>query len=355
MSETDEDLGRVIPALHELLLRLAGHVPDQVMTTSREALGHGGVGTLARIVTSAVLEHDIVLAHDDERLIRRLLVEHGADPKALSGVDVLAGACPRYSFGPLSGEPDDHDSDVAVTDVSVTDVSVTAVASVPDARGLWRTWRFHTDRLPSPAPRPLYLVEVDTGGDPVAATVLLQRALIDAGNADPQIEAYVSGTPLPTYQTLARASSELLWACSPAPEIRVAACFDEADPETRRPDRQLVGDGQERRGLVDYLRSGEPLLVTGAREADVVDPARGTVVPVDFRTDGAWIWTDAVTYYLDVHHLRPDADLVEHIRSRGFRFPELDGVDIWRAMAALTENGHDETANRGGRAEGEPR
>src|SRR5262249_43140631 len=110
-----------------------------------------------------------------------------------------------------------------------------------------------------------------------------------------QVEAYVRGTDLPAYQRLARAHGELLWARSPAPEIRTAVLFDEVDP------------------------------VRGA----------GFTVPVDFRTDGIWVWTSATTYYLERHHLAPDPGLVAHVRARGYQRPELDGVDIHRALAAL--------------------
>jgi hypothetical protein len=49
---------------------------------------------------------------------------------------------------------------------------------------------------------------------------------------------------------------------------------------------------------------------------DVVDPEAGSVVPMSFRTDGTWIWTDTVEYYLSRHQLAPDAELITHIEAQ---------------------------------------
>jgi hypothetical protein len=70
---------------------------------------------------------------------------------------------------------------------------------------------------------------------------------------------------------------------------------------------------------------------------DVIDPSRGGVVPMNVRTDGAWIWTDATTYYLERYNLMPDPGLLRHIRAAGYRMPEVDRVAIHRATAVLQE------------------
>jgi hypothetical protein len=44
-----------------------------------------------------------------------------------------------------------------------------------------------------------------------------------------------------------------------------------------------------------------------------------------FHTDGVWIWNGAVGYYLRVHGIAPEPDLVEHIRARGFQVPDVPG------------------------------
>jgi hypothetical protein len=75
---------------------------------------------------------------------------------------------------------------------------------------------------------------------------------------------------------------------------------------------------------------------------DVVTPERGAVVPMDVRTDGRWIWSDAITYYLERYGLAPDAELVAHIERLDFVPPEVDGAAIHRALAVLPEPAADE-------------
>ncbi|WP_157252315.1 hypothetical protein [Nonomuraea typhae] len=83
--------------------------------------------------------------------------------------------------------------------------------------------------------------------------------------------------------------------------------------------------------LAAYLRAGAPILVTRTMEQDRLDPGRGAVVPTTFRTDGVWVWTDAVVYYLETHGIRPDPGLRAHAAARGYRMPEV-GEEIARRM-----------------------
>ncbi|MFC4120092.1 hypothetical protein [Nonomuraea zeae] len=76
--------------------------------------------------------------------------------------------------------------------------------------------------------------------------------------------------------------------------------------------------------LAGYLKAGAAILSTASTELDHLDPARGAVVPLSFRTDGTWVWTDTVTYYLEEHGIRPDEELCAHIAAQGFRCPAVD-------------------------------
>jgi hypothetical protein len=92
------------------------------------------------------------------------------------------------------------------------------------------------------------------------------------------------------------------------------------------------------------LRRGKPLLSTTGRLPDVVDPGRGKVVPMTFRTDGGWVWSDATTYYLSTYRLQPDPQLVSHIQSLNYATSAVDGVAMHRAMAALRAPSSEEPA-----------
>jgi hypothetical protein len=146
--------------------------------------------------------------------------------------------------------------------------------------------------------------------------------------------------PFP-YQAAALEESLLLWAAQMEPEFEVARVFDFADPGTGlgfAPDHPVIDDLDERGKLLGYLRSGHPVLTTTATMTDIVDPQAGDVVPTSFRTDGEWIWTDTVQYYLDHHGLAPDAYLTAHIaaqRDRGQLLPDTDQETAIRAAEFL--------------------
>jgi hypothetical protein len=152
------------------------------------------------------------------------------------------------------------------------------------------------------------------------------------------VEVYPTGSELPSYQRFARAYGELLWSRTPDPGVRIAVLFDEVDPVLGprfHADHPIVEDYEEFPKLVEYLQRGEALLLTTARLDDVVEPARGNVVPMSFHTDGTWVWSDATTYYLEMHRLLPDPELVAHIRAVGHVPPIVDAAARHRAMAAL--------------------
>lgn len=124
------------------------------------------------------------------------------------------------------------------------------------------------------------------------------------------------------------------------PAIRTARVFDLVDssdgPGFHR-DHPRVTDPADREGLLEYLRNGAVLMHTTSRINDVLDPGRPAVVPVDFRTDGTWIWTDTVMYYLEQHGLEPDPRLAEHIRGRGYQVPPVTEDDLLRALAVARQ------------------
>jgi hypothetical protein len=330
-----------IAAFHGLLLRLAGKAPDDLVARSRAWLADGREGDAARAVAFAVLAQNIALVDADIALLGKLLDADNADPSALTQVQVAPfDPAPPYGFAahsPDTPEPARPD------DAPLDDLDRAAVAAVTEetgVHGVWRAWRYPADQSPWPPPRRVYLVEADPDVALAELTARLQERLAAAGEDSPQVETFATGAELPTYQRLARAYAGLLWASTPAPEIRVATVFDTVDPETGpgfEPDHPRLEDEAEVRRVLEYLRAGEPLLVTTAQMDDVVDTSRRNAVPMNFRTDGVFIWTDTATYYLEQHGLAPDPELLERIRSVDYRMPALDGVAIHRTMAVLQQ------------------
>ncbi|MCO8275484.1 hypothetical protein M1L60_33365 [Actinoplanes sp. TRM 88003] len=217
--------------------------------------------------------------------------------------------------------------------------TVDALAHVPHPLALWRTWRAAQPGTAESGPIRVYLLVIDT--DPSAypgATGWLQEMLTNAGVTDPQVDTFGPATELPAYQQQARGRSTLLWAANPAGSVRTARVFDSFALESggrSDPAHPRLSDTTETARVLRYLENGTMLLTTTARENDVLDPAAGPVVPMTFRTDGRWIWTDAVAYYLRTYALSPDEQLLSHIRSQG-EPPPVDMVAEHRALAALT-------------------
>lgn len=118
--------------------------------------------------------------------------------------------------------------------------------------------------------------------------------------------------------------------------FRLAAVFDVVDPVTGpgfASDRPRLAQA-EREALARYLNGGAAVLLTPMLMDDVLDPQRRGVVPMGFRTDGRWVWTDTVTYYLTEHGLAPEPELLAHLRAQGDALcPEPSPETLERAVA----------------------
>ncbi|MGW0434749.1 hypothetical protein ACWDV4_19710 [Micromonospora sp. NPDC003197] len=340
---------------HTMLLRLAGRVPDELLTQTRDWLADGALAQLARAVTFAVTRQHLDLHVDDYALLGELLADAGVDTTQLAGVNQVEndGLTP-YVFQAVSPEVAEqiHQRGGAVpTSLDLTvdpagrldspdQAAVATVADHPGVRGLWRAWRLPVDGSPWPPPRRVYVAEVTDPADCAGLTAILQHALAGAGESAPQVETYPMGEMPPFYQRSACGSGALLWAHEPAPVIEHASAFDLVDPEvgaTFGPDHARVTDPVAREAMLRYLDRGTVLMFTTALLDDVVDRSRGMVVPLHFRTDGRWIWNDAITYYLREHQLQPDIRLAEYAESVGYHVSALDGVAVFRTLRKLQE------------------
>jgi hypothetical protein len=185
----------------------------------------------------------------------------------------------------------------------------------------------------------VYIIQVESAeliGDLAADAY---AAITDPARAG--VEIITLGQEPPPYQRAALDGSLLLWATVSAPEFTVARVFDFADPVAGpgfEPGHRVITDEAEKERLLAYLRGGHAVLTTTATMDDILDPAAGAVVPTSFRTDGEWIWTDTVEYYLNQHGLAPDAELSRHIAAQadlGRTAPDTDTDTAIRAADFL--------------------
>jgi hypothetical protein len=93
---------------------------------------------------------------------------------------------------------------------------------------------------------------------------------------------------------------------------------------------------EERDRVLDYLTNAPVVLAARSYDVDAFAPDREPEVPLNFRTDGSWVWPGSVAYYLREHGVAPDPDLVDHIRAHRFVLPGVDEPARDLAIAAIT-------------------
>ena len=181
-------------------------------------------------------------------------------------------------------------------------------------------------------------VEAKDGADLLEMAAEMQHVIAEAGEVPPRIEVIIADAELTPYHREAMAAAELVWVAPDETDPELVRVFDGADPETGpyfQPDHpRLTGPDRDR--ALRYLNAGETVLASFGYMDDVVDPAALDAVPVSFRSDGRWIWTDTVAYYLERHDLAPDPGLLEHVLAATEPPPRLTWVQRHRAMQVLT-------------------
>ncbi|WP_410586405.1 hypothetical protein [Amycolatopsis sp. lyj-23] len=334
--------------LHDMLLRVAGWLPDDALTYSRAALADDRCVEVARVLAFSGRRTVLPLDDDDLDALAELLESEGEDPAVLEAMELIPPSttllwrfAPDWGATPEGGDGSSEDGTMLISALAEQDL-LAEVVRVPGIRGLWSAVRRPIGDEPHPEPRVVYVAEVDDdaddAGEPAELAARLQEILLAAGERDPQVEIVSIHGARNRYQRAVQSAGKLLWSPHEDLQLNVARVFDEVDADSGprfAPDHAKIADDDERARLVEYLDSGTELLVTTGTLGDIVDPARGRVVPMNFRTDGSWIWTDTVTYYLRTHQLAPEAELLRHLRGVGGPPQPLDTVTLSRALAAL--------------------
>jgi hypothetical protein len=345
-----EDDEEMTDAWHRALLGLAGFLPDDLISEARAWLAAGLRVDLAQSIAFAVAAGQLSIGGEEILLAREELTAAGHESDLVGALDALPlgeriptawvfRSGDPMKDGPVVSLPVDLTTRAGTIGLDVVDAAIVeAVRAEPDAIGVWRAWRLPAGGVSWPRPKRVFVVTAERRSAAAAALVArLQAALSAAGEPDPQVEVCPAGMDTPSYQGLAQVYGALLWAREPADEVLVARVFDGVDPEEGPrfdADRPRIDDLEHRERLLAYLDVGIPIIATSSLMQDIVDPARGEVVPLTFRTDGRWVWTDATSYYLDEHGIAPDPDLARYVEHG--RHPErVDDVALHRVLAHL--------------------
>jgi hypothetical protein len=117
--------------------------------------------------------------------------------------------------------------------------------------------------------------------------------------------------------------------------LRTAKVYDGKGPNGRPFVNRPPVDPRVREQLTAFLE-GAPV-VLAARNLDVDEFSVGEQdVPLNFRTDGTWIWAGAVPHYLRKYGLPPEPEFVAHIARLGFQPPAVDEATKDVAVALIT-------------------
>ncbi|MFI6224719.1 hypothetical protein ACIBEH_29510 [Nocardia salmonicida] len=118
-------------------------------------------------------------------------------------------------------------------------------------------------------------------------------------------------------------------------ELRLSAPFDGRDPEGKPVVNRSAVDSDIQDRVLAYLEHAPVILSARGRDTDEFDPTQRDV-PLNFHTDGAFVWPGAVPYYLRKYGLPPEAALVQHIVGKGFEIGEVDEGARQAAVQTVT-------------------
>lgn len=121
---------------------------------------------------------------------------------------------------------------------------------------------------------------------------------------------------------------------SAAPQpLRRAKVFDGREPDgSPLVWRQGLISVDEIMRIVGYLKGAPTILFGRGLDKDAWSPEDPPDVPRSFSTDGTWIWSGAVTYYLQKYGMPPEPDLLDHIRAQNYTPPQV-GAQVRQAAS----------------------
>lgn len=92
-----------------------------------------------------------------------------------------------------------------------------------------------------------------------------------------------------------------------------------------------ANDQQLKSSLLQYLRSGTPVVVARGKWPDLLSDDDRGVLPMVYYTDGEWVWTEQHIYYLEHYDVLPEEAFVEAVRGRS----EAPPVDDYAQQQAI--------------------
>lgn len=189
---------------HELLLRLAGRLPDRHLWRYRDWLAGGAAEVVARLLPGTLMRERIALDDDEHRLLSDALLPLGADPAVVNAVlPAVVDTTPHYSF--TTERPAENVGDSAVLVLGAT---LRGRAGVREVRNTWRRRDSGSAKL---------VVLVSASDDYTELTGEIQRVLRALGDSAPCVEVVPKDLEPTPYHRMAIEESALV--CAGAEEF----------------------------------------------------------------------------------------------------------------------------------------
>jgi len=190
-----------VSACHNLLVRLAGRLPDVLLWRLRDWLAADGHAALARTLPRALLRHRVGLTDSERDLLAASIGQWGGRQRLLDAVLPLsAPEEPDVDFDPLTDGLGQDTLDLVV---------VAVAKGHPGTVEVRRTWRLEPQRL-----QRVVLAHCTERQQVLTGT--LQRVLRANGDRTPCVEVLSPQLGLPAYHRLALLGSVPLWEANPA-------------------------------------------------------------------------------------------------------------------------------------------
>ena len=80
--------------------------------------------------------------------------------------------------------------------------------------------------------------------------------------------------------------------------------------------------------ILDYLQSGITIAACGGVVYDVICPSRGIIGCPDILTDGVWIWSNDLIYYVREYHVTLDEEFLNYMALIKWKVLEKHKIDL---------------------------
>lgn len=113
-------------------------------------------------------------------------------------------------------------------------------------------------------------------------------------------------------------------------QLRPVCSFLEFDDPSPAPSlREYVSDvpQPDEEKIVDYLERGTGLAGRSGYLKDVLNPSFVGLTSHTL-TDGVYVWSSYLAYYVRKYHLRLPSDAVAHMKANAWTIPREDSLDL---------------------------